>query len=240
MSYCLGRKAVVTDSRTKKLGAYIGASLPLPPIKVDWTKGVKNYGVMLNDKIGNCTICGVAHAIQVWSNNTGTEVTVPDSDILAMYEAWDGYNPNDPNSDNGGIELNVLKNWKNLGFFGHKLAAFATVSPLNTQEVKQAINLFGGIYIGMQVPNYIMSDIPSYWDIADDSTGIDGGHCVFVVGYDQHSFTLGKLYQMSIPYWNKYVDEAYALIGLDFFNTQNIDPEGFNLTQLQSDIALIQ
>jgi len=143
MSYCLGRKAVVTDSRTKKLGAYIGASLPLPPIKVDWTKGVKNYGVMLNDKIGNCTICGVAHAIQVWSNNTGTEVTVPDSDILAMYEAWDGYNPNDPNSDNGGIELNVLKNWKNLGFFGHKLAAFATVSPLNKPLIYLEVFILG-------------------------------------------------------------------------------------------------
>src|ERR1035441_3266563 len=142
----LGRKAVVVDSRTVKLGTYLAPTLPVPPPAVSWSKQISSWGVMLNDQLGDCTIAGCGHAVQTWSANLGNEITVSDSTVLAAYEAWDGYNPSDPSTDQGGIELNVLKSWKADGFGGHKIAAFASVNPQNITEVKQAINLFGGIY----------------------------------------------------------------------------------------------
>src|SRR5580692_6287960 len=128
MPVCLGRKAVITDSRTLKMASYLGPQLPPSPASVDWTKGKSSWGMMLNDKLGCCTIAGCAHAIQLWSNSVGQEITIPDSDVLATYEQWDGYNPSDPNTDNGGIELNVLNQWKNKGLFGHQLLAFGAVN----------------------------------------------------------------------------------------------------------------
>ena len=135
----LGRKAIKSDSRTLALAKYLTPALPPPPPTADWTKGITNWGMMLNgpdpsapqfpDGLGDCTIAGVAHAVQVWTANTGTMVTVPDPTILSYYEEWDGYRPNDPTSDQGGIELDVLKDWKQSGFAGNELLAFADPKP---------------------------------------------------------------------------------------------------------------
>src|SRR6266700_2460889 len=56
----LGRKAIKTDSRTLALGNYLKPSLPPPPPAKDWTCGVTEWGMMGNDKLGDCTIAGVA------------------------------------------------------------------------------------------------------------------------------------------------------------------------------------
>ena len=45
----LGRKAIKTDSRTLALGRYLKPSLPAPPPAKDWTKGITQWGAMLND-----------------------------------------------------------------------------------------------------------------------------------------------------------------------------------------------
>ncbi len=87
----LGRKAIKTDSRTLKLGKYLTPSLPTPPASADWTKGITSWGVMLNDTLGDCTIAGCGHAVQVWTANTGHEVTLPNATIEKYYEKWDGY-----------------------------------------------------------------------------------------------------------------------------------------------------
>src|ERR1017187_6786701 len=122
----LGRKAIKTDTRTLQLGDYIAPTLPPPPPAVDWTKGKTDWGMMLNDTLGDCTIAGCGHAVQVWSlANVGLELTVADKDILKAYEVWDGYNPHDPSSDNGGIELDVLNRWQKSSLAGHALLAFA-------------------------------------------------------------------------------------------------------------------
>src|ERR1035438_5048086 len=45
--------------------------------------------------------------------------------ILNYFEQWDGYNPGDPNTDAGGVELNVLTSWQKSAFDKHKLIAYA-------------------------------------------------------------------------------------------------------------------
>ena len=239
----LGRKAVKTDSRTLRLGAYLTPALPAPPQAVDWTKGITSFGEMLNSDLGDCTCAGLGHAVQIWSANTSKEITVPDSAILSAYESWCGYNPSDPSTDQGGVELDVLTDFRRDGLSGHKLLAFADPNVSNLDEVRTAINLFGGIYIGMNVPNFIMDAVPQVWDTVADDKGIDGGHAVFVTGYDGTTFTFiswGEVYKMTVPYWDRYVDEAHALIGQDWFETSGVDPTGLNLAQLQEDLKAIR
>ncbi len=50
----LGRKAIKTDSRTLVFGDYLTPALPPPPPAAGWTKGIASWGVMLNDKLGDC------------------------------------------------------------------------------------------------------------------------------------------------------------------------------------------
>jgi hypothetical protein len=202
--------------------------------------------MMLNDQLGDCTIAGAGHAIQVWTANAGSETTVADSDILTAYEQWDGYDPSDPNTDQGGVELDVLNDWRQGGLSGHKLLAYAAASVSNLQEIRQAIALFGGVYIGVSLP--LTAQGQEEWTVVPDEGGGSsqagswGGHCVFVVGYDATTFTCiswGQLIKITVPFWLKYCDESYALFGQDWINSGGQAPSGFDADQLMSDLAVV-
>jgi hypothetical protein len=241
----LGRKAIKTDTRTLALANYLTPALPPPPPTADWTKGIASWGMMLNDKLGDCTIAGCGHAVQVWTANTGSEVTVPDSAVLAAYESWDGYNPADPSTDQGGIELDVLNDWQKNGFSGNALLAFADPKPATLVEVHQSIALFGGVYIGLALP--ITAQNQDVWDVvphggANAKKGSWGGHCVFVPKYDQNGFTCitwGQLKTMTLAFWKEYCDEAHALLSQDWLTAKGA-PNGFNQAQLLADLKAIK
>lgn len=240
----LGRKAIKTDSRTLQLAAYLKPSLPPPPAAIDWTDGITNWGMMMNDTLGDCTIAGVGHAVQVWTANTSGIVTVPDSTVESFYEKWDGYVPGDPSTDRGGVELDVLNDWRQQGFSGHSLLAFADPKVSNLEEVRQSIALFGGVYIGMALP--VTAQTQDVWDVVkngggDAKPGSWGGHCVFVPEYDGKTFTCitwGQKKSMTVAFWRKYCDEAHALLGQNWLSAKGA-PSGFNQAQLQADLAKI-
>lgn len=242
----LGRSAVVTDPRTMRLSRYFTATLPPPPVATDWTKGQTAWGELMNDQLGDCTCAGIGHACQIWTVNTGQEAQITDQEVLGIYESWCGYNPADPTTDQGGIELNVLKNFKAQGFGSHTLTAFAAVLPANQIHVQQAIHLFCGLYIGMNVPQYIMPEdgnVPQLWLVnpGGDNSSI-GGHCVYVTGYDTVGpkfISWGANYQMTWQYFVKQVDEAYALISKEFIAQSGLSPAGFSLDDLETDLVNI-
>jgi hypothetical protein len=250
----LGRKALKTDSRTLMLARYMTSALKAPPAKCDWTKGIADWGMMLNgpeptepqfpNGLGDCTIAGLAHAIQVWTANNGSMTTVPDATILSYYEKFDGYVLGNPKTDNGGVELDVLNNFQKNGFAGHPLLAFADPKVANLTQVRQAISLFGGVYIGLSLP--VTAQTQKVWDVsaqggANAKPGSWGGHCVFVAAYDQKTFTCitwGKLQTMTVAFWNKYCDEAHALLSPMWISGKGA-PNGFNLAQLKADLQAI-
>jgi hypothetical protein len=240
----LGRKSIKTDSRTLAFGRYLTAELPAPPPSIDWTKGITQWGMMLNDRIGDCTIAGVGHAIQVFTANTSVMATVPDSTIQQYYAQWDGYVPGDPSTDSGGVELDVLNDWRQQGFAGNVLLAFADPQPASLVEIRQSIALFGGVYIGLSLP--LTAQSQDVWDVvkrgrASAVPGSWGGHCVFVPKYDEKSFTCitwGQLKTMTIPFWNKYCDEAHTLLAQDWLTAKGA-PSGFNQEQLAADLQAI-
>jgi hypothetical protein len=242
----LGRKAIKTDSRTLALRDYLTPALSPPPPAVDWTKGIANWGSMLNDTLGDCTIAGIGHAIQVWTSHAAKAiVTTPDPTIQSYYEKWDGYVPGNASTDSGGIELDVLNNWQKQGFDGHALLAFADPKVANLVEIRQSIALFGGVYIGLSLP--ISAQTQDVWDVvpkggANAKKGSWGGHCVFVAGYDAHGFTCitwGQLKTMTVVFWNKYCDEAHTLLSHDWIKAKG-SPHGFNQTQLETDLKAIK
>lgn len=236
----LGRKAVKTDSRTLRMARYLTVALPPAPTLVDWTKGRTAWGMLLNDQLGDCTIAGALHAIEAWCLNTGTPVAFTDQDALNYYESFDGYSPADSSTDQGGILLDVLNNWKSKGINGHGIQAYASVSPANVDEVRQAMALFGPLYTGMNFPNSAMG--ASEWTVTPD-TSIDGGHCVVLVSYNTVgpvAISWGALYQMTWEFFSAYFDELYAVISPDWFEQSGVDPTGLDLAQLQADLALIK
>lgn len=245
----LGRKHVRIDPRTLRLARYVNrAALPPAPVSVDWTKGITNWGMMLNDQLGDCTIAGAAHAIQVWSANLGTELTVSDADVEKAYELWDGYDPANPEAtDQGGVELDVLNKWRQNTLAGHGLLGYADPDVSDLEEVRMAISLFGGVYIGLNLP--LTAQDQDMWDV--DTNGQDqlkrapgswGGHCVFVCGYDAASFTCltwGAPKKMTVRFWVAYCDEAHALFGSDWLGANQVSPGGLDRGQLLQDLQQV-
>lgn len=228
------------------LDSYL-TSLPKAHAVVDRASKVTGWPMYDNDTIGDCTFAAVGHVIQAWTAYAGTEVTVSTSDVLTGYEAVSGYNPATGANDNGAAEQDVLNYWRKTGIGGHKILAFAQLEDLeNLAMAKQAVDLFGSLYIGLEVPDTAMQqfDNGEPWD-AVRGAQIEGGHAVPVQywGTDEHGeigvVTWGKLQRMTRAFWRTYVEEAWVVISQDWLETNGDTIEGFDLTQIEADFRLL-
>jgi hypothetical protein len=244
-TYKLGKLAPSRDPRIPKLKNYLTAvALPPVPASVDWYSSIPANAWPMddNDTVGDCTIAAAAHQIQTWTTYEGDPAILPSATVLSVYETLSGYNGT-PATDVGCVEVNVLDYWKSTGIGGHTISAFAALDVTNINEVKLALSLFGGIYIGVQLP--ISAQGQTTWDVAPAPNGIAGswgGHAIPILGYTAEGLTFvswGAIYQMTWAFWSAYVDEAYAIISQDFLNTSNVDPAGVSLTTLQADLATL-
>lgn len=264
----LGKDAAIFDERRLKISNYFTSALPAPPPAVDYTGGVTAFGMMLNDQLGCCTISGKGHAVQtITLSACGTMKTVPDSVILSAYQndcdydsssvlVGDVVTPYDQSTDNGGNEPDVLNDWRKNGFGGVNLIAYADANPLNLKHVCQAIYMFGGLYIGVQLP--LSAQGQTLWDVSNGSIALPGswgGHCVWVPKYRTAPdgtiiftcITWGGLLDITQAFWTysdpnagPYIDETHALVVPDFINAKTgITPVGLNLAQMEADVQAI-
>lgn len=139
----LGKKPPKHDKRVPMLARYT-ANLPPAPAQCNWLKGLEatDFGMMMNAELGDCTCAGMGHAIQTWTHAaTGKMVTLPDSAILARYEVF-GYRQDDPSSDQGAIETDVLNVWLKAPFEGYAIDGYVSLQPKDIRDVRDAIWLF--------------------------------------------------------------------------------------------------
>jgi hypothetical protein len=109
------------------------------------------------------------------------------------------------------------------------------------EHIKQAIYLFGGMYVGLALP--ISAQNQETWDVEiksnDNQVGSWGGHAVQVLGYDAKTLTCvtwGKLKGMTWDFWHIYCDEAHALLMGDWMTFAGKD---FKLGDLQKELATV-
>lgn len=232
----LGRLPSPYDSRTLWLENYITHLLATPPEVRDWHSTISDWGVMGNDRYGNCVIVTAAHAILAWrANELGDRNRITDSAVIELSTsmgALRGYNI-----------LERCKYWRKVGMWSDKLWAFASVVPANFEHVRVAINSFGVVDIGVNMPSAWKST--DTWDVGFGPTyrpGTWGGHSVPLVGYDLayvYLVTWGKVIRMTWAALSYYCDEAFALIDQNWLAGDSISPSGFNLPQLHADLMTI-
>jgi hypothetical protein len=255
MSTLLGKKPHREDPRTLQLASYLGAAgspLPVPPAAIDWGAAVPTWPMFLNDQIGDCTCAAAGHQIESWTADHHAEAVVTDAQVLAAYEAITGYNPNDPSTDQGAVELDVLKYWRQTGIAGHKIGAFVQVARRHgsandaawIREIKVAIALFGGVYIGLALPESAQTQtvwsVPISGPTGRGAPGSWGGHAVNVPAYDPQNFTCitwGERKKMTPNFMLTYCDEVWAILSPDWVTGAVPAPSGFNLAALQADLA---
>jgi len=244
----LGKKPARFDQRTLKFAKYrLPATLPIPPTEVSWVTKVPYWPEMLNNCISDCTCAAAGHHIQQWSFYAGDEYIPTDDQILAAYEVLSGYIPGNPETDNGCYILDVLNYWRNVGIAGHKIAAYVSVDHAYRQEVMEAIQMFGGVYLGIELP--LSARGMNKWFVADGGIVTEegfpggwGGHAVSAFAASPKTVTCvtwGSTLKMSWNFFEDYVTECYAIVSQDWINKQGESPSGFDFAQLQADLALI-
>jgi hypothetical protein len=249
----LGRQPKRTDSRTLKLSKYLKISeLPAAPPAVDWTKAVPSYGMLLNDRLGDCVIAGMMHLAMGWQANAGIPPAAPtDAEVIAAYSAIGGYDPLNPSTDRGCNMLDALTYWRNTGITiaGRKnqIAAFAEVNLSNDAEVKAALWLFGGLFTGFQLPKSAENagrwTVPSCGPHGKGRPGTWGGHCAPLAAEsgsgDFQVITWGALLPAAHNFIGDYCDEAYAVLSAAWMEANGHAPCGFDWAALQADLAAL-
>ena len=240
------------DPRNLKLSNYLTTNtLASPPSVIDWDKDVMNrYRMWYNDHAGDCVFAAFYNMEAGASGATGNTFSATDNDVIADYSAVTGYDPNTGLNDNGTNPEDALRYYSKNG----KVLAWGEVNHRNLTEVRQAIQIFGGIYTGLSLPKSAQAQIGSTWDtmrfpkdlfnITDWTPGSWGGHCVITrhADFSQsrgifNCITWGKSQEMTQDFWNEYVSVAYFMITPLWISQQsNLTPSGLDLTTLINDV----
>ena len=241
----LGKRPPKYDPRTLQFARYVSRVLPAYPKFADWMSRAQDWGMMLNDTLGDCTIACAGHQVQAWTTYASSEVIIPDSSILLAYESPEtgGYVPGDPSTDNGCAIIDVLNYWRQTGIGGHKILAYVQLDPRNAAHVRCAIDLFGSVYIGLALPITAQAQNGCWWVsgvTGDGAPGSWGGHAIPIMWYSPKIYQLvtwGQTWWLTPGFLDTYCDEAYAIISQDWIEANGLSPSQFNLAQLQADLA---
>jgi hypothetical protein len=239
-SYRFGKHPPKKDYRTLRLSTYLTPALPAPPPAYNVLPIVyKALGVTDpkqlfpmdgNDTLGDCTIAALAHALTTYQGRIGTNKIMTKQAVIKLYNHLTG------GVDSGLNELDVLNYWQSNSVSGEKILAFASIDPKNHTHIQQAIQLFGGVYLGFQVQQNCIQEFDAGQPWTPGPLTNDG-HAVFAVGYDQTGLTVltwGNTQNATWAWWDECVDESYAILPQEAKNTK-FEP-GFNFAQLQADL----
>jgi hypothetical protein len=123
-------------------------------------------------------------------------------------------------SDNGLVMLSSLNEWRQKGWTvcgnSYTIYAFAAIDVRNEDELKYAVYLLNGGYIGITVTDEAMKQFykGETWDVVSGANP-EGGHAIHIVGFNDIGpvcITWGKKQQMTWAFYKKYTDEAFAIV----------------------------
>lgn len=209
----LGKLAPRRPAGLHMLAFYQENPLPAAPASVEVPK-VENWGMLGNDKYGDCTFAGIVHARMANAAFLGITENFPDD--ATVEENYLNYTHG---QDAGAVEADLLKYWQTNGLFGTKLSAFAPTDHADQDELRSIIASYGVAYIGVRLPELAESQFSQGkpWELTHTpaDNNISGGHCVILVGYNKdyaQCITWGKVQQVAWDWLSSYMEESWALI----------------------------
>lgn len=215
---------------------YMKGVLPTPPKSFDYGPLVKNYPMADNDRLGCCTVSGVVHLLQVAYAEIGEIFTYPgDADVQSTYFGLTG------GKDTGCVETQVLKTWQTAGLFDTKIAAYCPVNPKDDAEMAAACFLFGGVYLGVEMPESAESQFENHepWHLTIPRGRPVGGHCVVATGVNRAGIDLitwGAETTMTWDWWEHYGSEAYVVVPEVFVEIDHGPIVKLDITALEADL----
>lgn len=247
MTFKLGKLPARPDAVKFKLTDYLNASaLPKPPTRFGHEVITLPWQMLGNDNYGDCVFAGAAHETMLWNHEAGRDTRFTDASVLSDYSAVTGFNPHDPNSDQG-TDMAVAASYRrktgvvDAAGQRHTVAAYLAIQPGNITQMFQAMYLFGAVGIGIEFPGSAMTQFNQGrpWKVVAGAT-IEGGHYVPLVARRHYIevVTWGRIQPVTQGFLEKYVDEVLAYVSTEAL-MNNKSPEGFDAATLLQDLSLL-
>lgn len=168
-----------------------GAAIPTTPNLIDWSAPAIQVieDIEGNADYGDCVEAEDAHYIAVITGNSNTLYAYTDAQTLADYAAMTGFNPSDPNTDQGTDPIAALNYRVAKGYAdGSKDAGWALVDATNRPLIQYALATFGNLKMWFGIPDGIVQNEPNesgfVWDVSAGAPDQNNGHCIGSCGYN--------------------------------------------------------
>jgi hypothetical protein len=241
-----GKKPATYDRRDLRYVHYRKGPLPAHPAQFGHENliGATAWGMLGNDSVGDCVFAGSDHETMLWTTEAGDPAAFGPDQAIADFSAVTGYIPGKPETDQGTDVRQALQYRQATGLIDakgarHKIGAFLALEPGNIDHLLEALYLFGAVGIGLEVPQSAEDQFGAGkpWSVAHGKQNILGGHYVPLVA-DRGNLvvvTWGRLQQMTLQFYEKYCDEAWAILSPEMLKG-GVSLEGIDLAALQTDL----
>jgi hypothetical protein len=249
----LGKKPATYSAKDLLMVDFVEAAAPMTQASVGF--GVsrvalfKDWGMLGNDQYGDCVWAGSCHEHELWTMLGGDPAEFTEQNALDAYTAVTGFDPNDPNTDQGTDMRNAINYRRTTGITDstgkiHKIGGFCALEPGNYTQLLQALHIFDSVAIGFEVPASAMDQFNAgkIWSIVPGSP-IEGGHYVPCVARPGHLLidvvTWAKTQGMTQAFYHKYNDETYGIFSEETL-VNGKSPEGFMLADFVKALTRFQ
>ena len=244
----LGKLPARPNAVTFKLTDYVDTKKLTPPAFFGHDNLITSWGMLGNDTVGDCVLAGGAHETMMWTAEGYAPAVFTDECVLSDYSAITGYDPSDPNTDNGTDMQMAASYRRKTGLLDangkrHKVAAYLAITPGNLSEHLLAAWLFGAVGIGINFPAYAMDEFNSGipWAVEERKRQIEGGHYIPLVAHRGLLcvVTWGRIQQMTPQFFHKFNDESLVYLSEEMLYGGK-SPEGFDDAQLRADLSALK
>lgn len=164
-------------------------SQPPPPV-VDRSHLSPKFKMFYNDTIGDCTCAAVYNTMIAWQALIDSSIAIPEILAEELYSAVTGYNPENPATDQGAAEDDVLAYGVRNGYATRDYVyspMWGTIDPGNINLMASAVAKFGVAYQGIIMRRGDMTLLDNGQPLSivpGMDMGIAGGHALLIWSYD--------------------------------------------------------
>jgi hypothetical protein len=124
----------------------------------------------------------------------------------------------------------------------HTISSYVALTPGDVAQLALATYITGAVGIGVRLPASAESQFDGghVWDVVPGDY-IEGGHYVVCCGRNSKGLlvfiTWGRFQAATDAWVKRYMDEGIAYISPEILSAKGLSPEGYNASQLASDLV---
>jgi hypothetical protein len=206
-------------------------------------------GMNGNDSAGDCAEAGAEHEEMLWAAMAGQPIPPFDQNTaFSDYSAITGFDPNDPNTDQGTDMMVMAKYRQDTGMIDGngkrwKIDLYAALEPKDFEQMLYAIHYFGLVGIGLEMQKTTQDQFGDGQPWSVTSAAVEGGHYIPGIAFRHQRlkvYTWGATEYVDEDYYTTFNDEALVYLSLDMLRANQKTLLGLDFPALERDFVAVK